>query len=146
MTKIVTRKREDVQVGISDQLKEGVPFMVMVHFGTKWCKAFLELSGDENDTLHSKEGRRIVQGAAIFTKIGTLLSVHMKGYMVHQVNHLIFKKPVHIGESVSIIMRRHASRPIRTTVVVTIHNGSEEIGTAEIVLVSEMFLARSNRR
>ena len=134
------------RAGISDQLEKDVPFMVTVHFGKGWCDTFFKLTEDVNDSLHTETGQNIVQGAAIFAKIGTLMSIHMKGYLVHQVNQLIFKKPVRVGESVYVIMRRFGRGKAANTVTVTVQNHcSEEICTAEVVLVSEKIFARNNR-
>lgn len=89
-------------------LTVGVPRTVTLDFNSVWCRKYFELSGDMNRGLHcpEPEGRGIVQGMAIMTRVGAMISKHMHGHMVVKINELKFKKPVFIGNQIQMTMLR----------------------------------------
>lgn len=105
-------------------LKEGVPRDDIISFGSEWCRAYFELSGDINKTLHGDEGAGIVQGMAIMTRLGATISQHMTGYMVAKVDEVRFRNPVKIGNQVRVTMERLDGKERATHVKVTLEHMS----------------------
>lgn len=103
-------------------LKEGVSRNDIISFGSEWCRAYFELSGDINNELHGDEGAGIVQGMAIMTRLGATISRHMTGYMVAKVDEVRFRNPVKIGNQVRMTMERLDSKERATRVKVTLEH------------------------
>ncbi len=75
-------------------------FQDVLHFEPEWCVNFFDLSGDQNHKLHSPSFAGIVQGMAILTKLGTVISKRIPGYMVAKMSNISFRQQVHIGNNV----------------------------------------------
>ncbi len=72
-------------------------------FDREWCQKFFELSEDHNRDLHDTlNGLRIVQGVAIITKLGTVVSSILPSYMVAKIGVIAFKKITRVGDYVHI--------------------------------------------
>ncbi len=72
-------------------------------FDREWCQKFFELSEDHNKDLHNTvSGLRIVQGVAIVTKLGTVVSNTLPGYMVAKIGVIAFKQITRVGDYVHI--------------------------------------------
>jgi hypothetical protein len=75
------------------------------HFSEEECDAFFRLSGDVNHQMHSLDGMRIVQGALVFMVVATCISKSFPGFGLKDFDQAVFKKPLLIGDSISIILQ-----------------------------------------
>ena len=125
------------------RLEEIPDVKTVIVFDEEWCQRFFELSGDANTELHSMQGHRIVQGAAIITKVGTLVSEHMPNYMVADIGELAFKRKVTMNARLTACIRVVECRPSRTRVALTLADGDAEIVSTTITLVSARILRRN---
>lgn len=129
--------------GIPKQLEHNLSIVVTLHFDREWCEKFFTLSEDQNISLHTQDNGGIVQGVAIMTKIGTLLSVHLQGYLVHHVT-MTFKKVIRIGESVTVLLSRKDNKKAVTHVAVLIRDSTGgDVAEAMVHLVTQKILSRA---
>ncbi len=77
-----------------------------VYFSLLWHFLFFLLSGDKNKKLHGIFGKdqRIVQGVAILTKMGTVVSKVYPAFMVRTIREVTFKHAIYAGTTVEMYM------------------------------------------
>jgi hypothetical protein len=112
---------------------------------SEWTRAFFALSGDQNHALHGDEGN-IVQGVAIITKIGTVLSARFPGYVVTSIGALEFKAPVIIGNT--LVMETTAATELRNLeeLDVTLLLNEYPILRTKVTMVSASLFDRMRKR
>ncbi len=94
------------QVTKERRLVEKDFFRQKVCFTEAWCTAFLELSGDKNISLHSASGKRVVQGAALLTKLATFVSEEIPGWAAFEFGGKIkFKKALRMNDTVIMTLK-----------------------------------------
>ncbi len=104
-------------------------------FSEAWCELFFRISGDKNFKFHHSSGYGIVQGTAILTQMGTMVSEVMPGYV--PVDFLgTFPNWVHIGETITITMERLDHGRAKTRVRFTTRVLDCIVSTCEATLVS----------
>lgn len=106
-------------------------------FSTEWCLEYFKLSGDKNMHLHGENGQGIVQGTALITRVGSLVSNVLPSYQLRTIIKISFLQEIHIGEMVTMSLFGFKSREngeiLKCRVQVT-SNGTEIIMPATVTL------------
>ncbi len=130
----------DEGMGLSNgsQTKAKASEEIEVRFGFLWCFLFFLLSGDKNRKIHGVFGKlKIVQGVAVVTKMGTIVSQLYPMYMVRRIGEITFKLPTRIGNSVTMTFSNFTEgrKGIATVTVSILQGGRQVIKPVELFLV-----------
>ena len=125
------------------RVEEGDCFHADVHFDQHWCMAYLKLSGDKNIPLHSYTGKRVVQGMAVMTKMGTFVSEKIPNYMVVEIGTAIkFREPLYMDDIVTMAIKITQVGRVRITAEFTLYKNEDILMQTPLSLVHMKILDR----
>lgn len=113
------------------------------YFSEEECDTFFRMSGDRNRHMHSLDGMRIVQGALVLMVVATCISDFIPDFGPMSIGQVVFKKPLHVGDAVCIILHVTRDGPmIKEVRVQMLRNGVSMIEDVTVRLVHSSKMLR----